>query len=199
MIRVLMIAGLASALAGAASGGRDAGAAVAVATAQTPVNHDAKVMQDFSKRAREHVQLRERVERDVPARSSDASAEAIAAHRHALVEDLAAARANAQPGDLFGPEIAAVVRKLIDGLFERSDAPRALEAGISEEDTAAVPLAVNTPYPDDIPVSTMPPSLLRHLPPLPDGLEYRFVGNALILLDSRAHLIVDYVPRALPK
>ena len=35
---------------------------------------------------------------------------------------------------------------------------------------------------------------------LPDkqDLEYRFVGKHLLLLDSRAHFVVDYVPNAIP-
>jgi hypothetical protein len=63
----------------------------------------------------------------------------------------------------------------------------------------AVKLAVNARYPDDVPLSTMPPEVLKNLPPLPAELEYRFVGETLILLDPDAHLVVDFVPRALPR
>ena len=37
----------------------------------------------------------------------------------------------------------------------------------------------------------MPAALLSSLPPLPEGLEYHFVGNALMLLDTNARMVVD--------
>ena len=56
---------------------------------------------------------------------------------------------------------------------------------------------LNDVYPDGAPFATMPPLLLLQLPPLPAGLEYRFLGNAVILLDVDANLVVDFVPNAL--
>jgi hypothetical protein len=47
-------------------------------------------------------------------------------------------------------------------------------------------------------MSTMPPDILAALPQLPEELEYRFVGDRLILLDTKAHVIVDYVDDVLP-
>jgi hypothetical protein len=64
----------------------------------------------------------------------------------------------------------------------------------SPESPAKVTLAVNAPYPSAAPLSTVPPSLLLKLPPLPDALEYRFVGRNLILWDTKANLIVDILP-----
>jgi hypothetical protein len=43
----------------------------------------------------------------------------------------------------------------------------------------------------------MPPLLLAELPPLPEEVEYRFVGSDLILRDVQASLIVDFAPRCL--
>ena len=42
----------------------------------------------------------------------------------------------------------------------------------------------------------MPPGLLAQLPPLPAALEYRLVGRMLILRDSDAALVLDYLPDA---
>ncbi len=58
---------------------------------------------------------------------------------------------------------------------------------------------VNGRYPDAVPLSTMPPEVLKNLPPIPKEVEYRFVGDTLILLDPDAHIIVDFVARALPR
>ena len=40
--------------------------------------------------------------------------------------------------------------------------------------------------------------VLQNLPTLPEDLEYRFVGDRLILLDSHAHIIADYVEKVFP-
>jgi hypothetical protein len=39
----------------------------------------------------------------------------------------------------------------------------------------------------------MPPQVLAALPKLPQELEYRFVGARLILLDTHADIILDFV------
>jgi hypothetical protein len=54
-------------------------------------------------------------------------------------------------------------------------------------------------HPDKAPLSSVPPGLLLNLPQLPKGLEYRFLGRHLILLDSMANLIVDYLLDVVPK
>ena len=61
------------------------------------------------------------------------------------------------------------------------------------------PLVVNARYPDTVPVSTVPPQMLQTLPKLSEDLEYRFVHDDLILLDSHAHVIADFIPNAFPK
>ena len=53
-------------------------------------------------------------------------------------------------------------------------------------------LRVNDRYPDAIPLSTMPPQVLKALPKLEEDLEYRFVGERLVLMDAHAHIIVDF-------
>ena len=60
-------------------------------------------------------------------------------------------------------------------------------------------LVVNGRYPDTIPLSSMPPQILKVLPQLPQELEYRFIEPTLILLDVHAHIIVDYMTGAVPR
>ena len=64
--------------------------------------------------------------------------------------------------------------------------------------TEGARLQVNMRYPDTVPLSTVPPQVLANLPTLPEDLEYRFVGDRLILLDSHAHIIADYVEKVFP-
>ena len=40
-------------------------------------------------------------------------------------------------------------------------------------------LKVNGRYPDAVPLSTVPPQVLKGLPNLPEELQYRFVGRSV--------------------
>jgi len=57
---------------------------------------------------------------------------------------------------------------------------------------------VNAEYPQNVPLQSTPPSLLMNLPKLPPEVEYRVVGNALLLRDTGANLIVDFISSAVP-
>ena len=61
-----------------------------------------------------------------------------------------------------------------------------------------VSLAPYAAYPLDAPVSTVPPPVLLKMPQLPKELEYRFVGKSLVLRDTVANIVVDYIPGAVP-
>ncbi len=68
-----------------------------------------------------------------------------------------------------------------------------------DENPVGLTLAVNGRYPDTVPLSSVPPQVLQTLPKLSEDLEYRFVGDRLILLDTHAHVIADFIDDALPK
>ena len=59
-------------------------------------------------------------------------------------------------------------------------------------------LEVNSVYPKDQPLGTVPPNILKALPPLPEDLEYRFIYRHLAIRDQQANLIVDFMPAAIP-
>ena len=65
-------------------------------------------------------------------------------------------------------------------------------------DLASYKLKVNARYPDSVPVTTVPVDVLQTLPKLTEDLEYRFIGDALILFDVHAHIIADYIEHAIP-
>ena len=54
-------------------------------------------------------------------------------------------------------------------------------------------------YPDTVPISTVPPQVLQTLPRLSDGMEYRFIGDNLIILDVHAHALQTSSKNVLPK
>jgi hypothetical protein len=90
-----------------------------------------------------------------------------------------------------------VMRRLLASVF-RGPGGREVKHSILDEYTGGARLQVNMRYPDEVPLSTVPPQVLQNLPTLPEDLEYRFVGDRLILLDSHAHIIADYVEKVFP-
>ena len=76
--------------------------------------------------------------------------------------------------------------------------PMLLESDPDEGVPVPVVVRVNAEYPAGAARSTVPPSVLLTLPPLPACLHYRFVDRDLILVDSVAQLIVDFLPAAAP-
>lgn len=170
-------------------------------TPRTAVNPDAKVMAEFSARVDEYVALHKKVESGLAALPTEATPAQLDVHQRLFATKLSEARKGARQGALFTPPMQEVVRRLVARLFADRQARRQLRDSIMDDNpgAGAVRLAVNARYPDDVPLSTMPPDVLKNLPPLPPELEYRFVGETLILLDPDAHLVVDFVPRALPR
>ena len=69
----------------------------------------------------------------------------------------------------------------------------------SQAAPSAAKRIVNARYPDTGPLTTVPPQVLQTLPKLTEDLEYRFIGDSLILLDVHAHVIADFIEDALPK
>ena len=70
-------------------------------------------------------------------------------------------------------------------------------AAILEDNPGDIPYRTNRPYPRDLPLSTVPPSVLGVLPALPDDVQYRFVDRDLILYDTRANMILDRIESAI--
>jgi hypothetical protein len=61
-----------------------------------------------------------------------------------------------------------------------------------------VRLSVNAAYPDRLPRTTVPPTLLLSLPQLPPEVAYRIVGHFFVLEDIEARIVVDFIPGAIP-
>ena len=96
--------------------------------------------------------------------------------------------------------VTAVVSVGIAGAARVSSAQdEATEQFIQRVDEAALfypPLAVNARFEWSCSAAT-PGFLIAALPPLPDELQYRFVGVDLVLVDVPARLIVDIMPLAI--
>jgi hypothetical protein len=158
---------------------------------------DQAVVAEFQRRLDDYMAVQNQLEDTLDDPPEDATPQQIDAHQRALAALVQKARSDAKPGEVFSPHMQAFVRGVVGRVFEGPDG-KALRATIAEENPAGTPVRINGRYPDAVPMSTMPPDILAALPQLPEELEYRFVGDRLILLDTKTHVIVDYVDDVLP-
>lgn len=123
--------------------------------------------------------------------------------QEALARAIVSKRDGAKPGDIFEKDVQPIFRNLIAEQLKGPDTAAAQKAVVEgnptrDEDSVPVLVRVNGAYPAGASRSTVPPSLLLALPPLPACLHYRFVERDLLLVDSVAQIIVDFLPAATP-
>lgn len=162
---------------------------------------DARALATMNDRVRDYIALHQKLERSLPKLPNEATPEQIDSAQRELEKQVRAARAGAQQGDIFTAEAQPVIKRLVAAVFEGPDG-RQLKASIMDEnvvDPVALKVGVNSRYPDSVPLATIPPEVLQTLPKLSEDLEYRFIGDWMILLDTHAHLIADYIKDVLPK
>jgi hypothetical protein len=161
------------------------------------VNADAAALADFMHRVDAYVALHHKVDASLQEPPRDGRPETFIEHERAFARAIQKERPYAKAGDVFSKPMRNIVRRLLVGVF-RGPSGREIRKAILDVDTAHIPLQVNQQYPEGAPFSTMPLQVLEGLPKLPSGLEYRFIGDRLILLDAHARLIVDVVNRVVP-
>ena len=162
------------------------------------VNPDAAAMAEFKANVDAYADLHQRLARGDAELKQTSDPARIDTAMATLASRIQAARKDAKHGDIFTPTVRPAFRRLLAPHLkgeEGRDAKAILKDDAPEPGT--VPFKVNAPYPDDQPRPTVPASLLLTLPTLPEPLEYRIVGQHLLLLDTEADLIVDYVLNAI--
>jgi len=162
---------------------------------------DAQALATMIDRLKDYVDLHTRIERSLPELPKEATPQQIDENQRGLEKLVREARATAKPGDIFTPEARPVIKRLLASVFGGPDGMQ-LKASIMDESQAApsaAKLTVNGRYPDTVPLTTVPPQVLQTLPKLTEDLEYRFIGDSLILLDVHAHVIADFIEDVLPK
>ena len=160
-----------------------------LAAQDQPVNAYGAAVKAFRDRADAYLELHKRAARDVPRLEETDDAAALVAREKALGEAIRRLRPAAAEGDIFGVELAPRIRQIVRRDWASRTA--AERAEMLEEIPPSAVAAVNATYPPELPLATFPPTLLATLPPLPEGLEYRFVGRHLIIRDFAANIIVD--------
>jgi hypothetical protein len=162
---------------------------------------DARALATMNDRIREYVDLHLKLERTLPKLPDKATPLQIDRNQRTLEKLMREARSTAKPGDIFTAEARPVIKRLLDSVFSGPDG-KELKASIMDEnpvDPTKLKLTVNARYPDSVPLASVPPQVLQTLPKLSEDLEYRFIGDWLILLDTHAHIIADLIDNALPK
>lgn len=162
-----------------------------------PIMDEKELIRRFDAHVQEYVKLLNQQEATLPKLKPAGSAQEIKAHQNALAERLQTVRKKAQAGDMFTPE---VKQYFITQVHKEFHGPvgREVRATITQGEPLKGHLNVNQPYPEGIPLTTVPPNLLLGLPKLPKELRYGIVGRDLIILDLKANLVVDFIAEAIP-
>ena len=147
---------------------------------------------DFSERVSNYVELRTSLEKGLPVLTVTDDPGEIWRAQRALAKAIRVARAGARQGDIFTSTISAELRDVL--LVETNPATMAI---IMDENPGDLSRRINRAYPTGQPFASMPAGMLAVLPRLPDDLQYRFLGRALILIDTRTNLILDRMPCAI--
>jgi TolA-binding protein len=162
---------------------------------------DAQALATMNDRVRDYILMHRKLEGSLPKVPQEATPEQIDRNQRALEVLVRKERAAARPGDIFTAEARPVIKRLLATVFAGPEG-RQLKASIMDEnvvDPVQLKVRVNARYPDSVPLTSIPPEVLQTLPKLGEDLEYRFIGDWLILLDTHAHLIADYIEDVLPK
>lgn len=170
----------------------------AVAAAQTtptrpaPDGVDFKVqiwgdaVADFNARVQSYYDVRRALERGLPPLVLTDNPDDIITAEVTLARAIRRARRPARQGEIFTPAISAAFRNVLLPVMTGQTL-----AVIMDENPGSFSHHINSAYPKEKPRSTIPWTVLAALPPLPDDIQYGFVGRYLILHDIRANVIVD--------
>jgi hypothetical protein len=150
------------------------------------------IVADFTTRVWSYFELRSKLEKGLPALTVTDDPSEIRRAMRTLAKQIRVARAEAKQGDIFTLAISGEFRKVL--ILEMN---ANTWAAIMDDNPGEFSTQINGTYPKDKPRSTVPPNILAVLPRLPDDIQYRFLGRDLILLDTRANVILDRIPYAI--
>ena len=168
------------------------------ASAQTATSADATALKQFEAAIAQYMAMRAKLSSEVRGPVKDSSSTQLTDASDALAGGIQRARKEAREGSIFAPPIAAVIKRRIADAVRDGQLESVL-ADIDDEGTAGPAPKVHLRLPVSAQMATMPPALLKVLPPLPKELEYRILGRYLVLRDVDPSLIIDYIPLAVPR
>jgi hypothetical protein len=156
---------------------------------------DARIADELQARVKQYLDLRQKAGGKLPG-PDNVSAHIVSRQRE-LADKVRVVRAGAKQGEVFTPEIVQYFRRQIAASLAGRHGHK-IRSSLRHAEPVNIQLQINQSYPDRVPLQSTPPTLLLNLPQLADGMEYRILGRQLVLRDSEANIIVDYIPEALP-
>jgi hypothetical protein len=163
----------------------------------SPDNPDSAILADFNARLDNYIKKQRALLKDSPV-AEDATPAQIKARQDTLAAELRAIRKTSKQGDIFTPQVADLVKRLMYPEVKGPDAKETKQALGEDGEVAQVKLEVNATYPATEPLATTPSNLLANLPQLPMEVEYRITNKRhLVLRDVDANVIVDFIYNAI--
>lgn len=159
---------------------------------RSQVSLDAELLSDFKRRVDRYMRLHDKVQKQGTRQQQRDDIGENLVSQQAMATRIRFARHDARPGDLFTRPTAMALRRAMDPEL-RGLAAQGTRESIREDAPTVFVLVVNASFPEGAPRSTMPGNVLKVLPPLPSGLEYRIVDTHLVLMDLDANIVVDYM------
>jgi hypothetical protein len=147
---------------------------------------------DFSTRMDAYAELRRALEEGLPALKVTDNPSEIHRAEILLAQRIRAARRGTGRGDIFTENIRKGFRQLLRPVTNPGTC-----SVVRDDNPGEFAYPVNSAYPKDKPLSSVPPSMLNVLPRLPVDVWYRFLDRDLILHDSRANVILDRIDDAI--
>jgi hypothetical protein len=168
------------------------------AATQSGVNPDAAVLKDFEARIDKYLEIHKDAAKGAGKLKETENPAEVSKAQATLADRIRSQRAAAKQGDIFTAEIRSRFRRLLAPEMKGEEGRDA--KAVMKDDApapASIPFKVNAKYPEGQPLPTVPSNVLLNLPKLPEPLEYRIIGKHLVLLDSDADIIIDYIPNAI--
>ena len=167
--------------------------AAAIAAPGSGVQDRSAALQAFSVEVERYAALRARYEAPLPPFDTRRDPWSLHLSRLFLASAMRTARRTAAPGDIFTPPVASLFRADIGAAVREAG----IEALVDDEEPGEplVDLTVNERIPDWA-MRPLAGALAARLPALPEAIEYRLAGDALVLWDAHAEILIDALPHA---
>lgn len=160
---------------------------------------DAAGFKKFLDHVQAYLELRKSIQSSLPRLKPTPDPETITAHQQALAQKIREARPHAKHGDIFSAEGQEAFRRVVHEEFHGPHGHHARTTIRQGSPLKLIHLHVNDIYPDGVPFTTVPPTLLLKFPKLPDQIAYRIVVRDLILLDVEANVVIDEISDIFPE
>ena len=157
-------------------------------------------LRHFENNVADYLALRQRAATSVHVPTITSDPDALLMSVNQLAYRIRAARPHARQGDVLSSDIARIFcNRIQNALRERGISSSEQRARLREHTSASSSdtMKVNGRF-DWGATRETPTEILAVLPVLPDPLEYKLVGRALLLVDVEADLVVDILADVLP-